>query len=189
MRRFNSRSLISNFTSSLMLLVLLMHSHTSLAQHRQSSTSAPEPFYPWEKRVECNEEEQEEDGYSVIAGKYVFSAQAVRCNKLFEVWLMKSDRSQPLLANGYQPYIIVDHMVIRPLKSGEMFSLSHHYHCHIGKKPVEWAAIYEWKKRKRITGRDGQILDAWIVNPKTEKFERAPDKLIRSVTCTLGEEE
>lgn len=78
-------------------------------------------------------------------------------------------------------------MTIRPLAPFERFSIGPY--CYRNKQSVYWAAIYDWKGKKKISRSSGGIREAWIPNLGSGRFETAPRTLIDSVECFASDDE
>ncbi len=115
-----------------------------------------------------------------------FKVTTALCNGFYEAWLSRRESASP---GDHVPYrdVVIDHLRVRELMLGEKFSSGPY--CIAAGREVRWLAIYDWGKRKRISGKDGRVRDAWIANLATGKFEHATDQLIRSVVCTADQDE
>lgn len=143
---------------------------------RMSSQQSELPFISGCSNVE---------GY-VVDEDRTFKVTTARCNGFYEAWLSKRKSASP---SDNVPYrdVVIDHLRVRELRLGEKFSSGPY--CVVSGKEVLWLAIYDWGRLKRITGRNGRVRDAWIANLATGKFEHAPEKLVRSATCTANQDE
>lgn len=115
------------------------------------------------------------------SGRY--TVQSARCGDAIQVWLLKRSDGNPGGAAAPQ---ILDHLAVRSLRSGE--TLSAGPYCRARGHELRWVAIYNWKGRKRITGRSG-IREAWIPNLRAQRLEPASAALIRAATCTANPDE
>jgi hypothetical protein len=113
-----------------------------------------------------------------------YSVQSARCDSSIQVWLLKRAKGGP--GNVDRPQV-VDQLAIRALQPGEIFSAGPY--CLAYGRELRWLAIYNWKSRKRITGRSGGIVEAWTANLQTGRFERAPRALIKDAVCTANPDE
>jgi len=113
-----------------------------------------------------------------------FTAHSAKCNGSIQAWLLKQDNSHP---GGTKSQLVLDHLNVRDLRAGEIFSAGPY--CTANGREIRWLAIYDWKKRKRISGQTGGIVEAWTVNLKTERFEVAPASLMLRAECTANDSE
>jgi hypothetical protein len=107
---------------------------------------------------------------------------SAKCKVTYEAWLSKELQSQQ-----DRTMIVLDHLRIRELKGGETFSSGPY--CYSHGKEITWLAIYDWKNKKKLTHRNGGVRQAWIVNPRTERFESAPQELLEEAVCLANEDE
>jgi hypothetical protein len=106
---------------------------------------------------------------------------SAKCTILYEAWLSKKVKS----SSGTM--IVLDHLRVPELKAGETFSSGPY--CYRHGKEINWVAVYDWRKRKKITHGNGGVRTAWTVNPTTEKFEPASRELLDEAVCLVGEDE
>ena len=61
--------------------------------------------------------------------------------------------------------------------------------CLLGKSQehYDWVAIYRNEKpnknRKKYTHKNGGIVQAWVVNPDTQRFELASPDMLKKMEC------
>lgn len=77
--------------------------------------------------------------------------------------------------------LVLDRLDAGRISSGQLFSSGPY--CSIGGKELQWVAVYDWRKRKKIGFRDGGIRQAWIVDPATRRFVPAPKRLLERASC------
>ena len=104
------------------------------------------------------------------------------CHGSYEAWLSKK-----LTPEKDATMIVLDHMRVPELKRGETFSSGPY--CYRQGQEIKWLAIYDWKKRAKITRREGGIRQAWVVNAKMARFEPAPNALLDEAVCLSNDDE
>lgn len=114
-----------------------------------------------------------------------FTVQSAQCNGTLQAWLLKRDNGSGG-GEGGRPRVI-DQLAVRALQAGETFSAGPY--CRANQREIPWVAIYNWKKRKQITGRSGGIVEAWQADLQTGKLVPAPKSLIREAVCTANPDE
>lgn len=137
--------------------------------------AAPAPGLPWSACANV------EGFVADQAGRY--TVQSARCDDATQVWLLGRGETNP--GGAAEPQIL-DHLTVRRLRPGEMLSAGPY--CRAGGRELRWVAIYDWKGRRRITGRSG-IREAWVVNLQAQRLEPAPAALVRAASCTANPDE
>jgi hypothetical protein len=107
---------------------------------------------------------------------------SAKCATTYEAWLSKETKSEQ-----NKTMIVLDHLRIPELRPGETFSSGPY--CYRHGKEINWLAVYDWKKRKKLTHQSGGIRQAWIVNPITERFEPVSHELLDDAVCLASEDE
>ncbi len=138
--------------------------------------AAPTPGLPWSG---C---EDVEGFVADQAGQY--SVQSARCGDASQVWLLQRGAAD---AGGSPDSQVLDHLTLRALRTGEMLSAGPY--CRSHGRELRWVAIYEWKGRKRINGRSGGVVEAWMPNLQTGRIEPASRSLIRAASCAANPDE
>jgi hypothetical protein len=118
----------------------------------------------------------------VVHATVDLTVSSAKCATTYEAWLSKEVKLEK-----DKTMIVLDHLRIPELRPGETFSSGPY--CYRHGKEINWLAIYDWKKQKKLTHQSGGIRQAWIVNPTTERFEPVSQELLDDAVCLAGEDE
>ena len=119
---------------------------------------------------------------SVIEHMPGYTLDMAICDGRAEAWLSRITRRQKSPDDLPNEWVVVDRLTLGTLKPNE------HYFspfCGVGKSAefFQWVGLYRWKKNKLNTYKNGGVVHAWVINPKTERFELASPKMLNSVVC------
>lgn len=104
------------------------------------------------------------------------------CSGKHMVWLSK------VTSGGYNQGLreVVDQQIIRSLIKGETYHANDPY-CYFNsnrEKRIVLPAIFKtWKKKGPMTKKNGAIVEAWMINPKTLKIEKPDASTFDNISC------
>lgn len=104
------------------------------------------------------------------------------CDGRAQAWLSRITRRQKSPDDLPNEWVVVDRLTLGTLKPNEHYFAPF---CGVGKSSqfFQWVALYRWKKKKLNTHKNGGVVQAWVINPKTERFELASSKILNTVVC------
>lgn len=114
------------------------------------------------------------NGFMVISAK---------CSNNHEIWLTKSGTPGPRAAVR-----IVDWRIIARLNHGETFVSGPFCYDKSGKE-VYLSAVFHWHGKQNIQRGDKVIVNAWTLDTRRGQFTRASRSFIKSIRCTISDDE
>lgn len=102
------------------------------------------------------------------------------CNGRSEAWLSRWSDS-----GADRGWKIIDHLRLGTFESNSDLQITFSPLCVLPKpeQRVHWVAVFNKKIRGKYTFKNGGIVQAWAINPKSLRFELASKKLLERVVC------